>query len=107
MKTTFCAVVAVFFLFCVTSALGQQSAPVLPNTPAPLIMNEHALHAERHELAQEKSLMASDLYAYAQGEQPLWQFASDKHVTPLGDIARELRKEHENAPKAEVIWENQ
>jgi hypothetical protein len=106
MKTIFRAVVAVFFLFA-ASAFGQQAAPVMPNVPVEFTISGNPAHAERHELAQEHTLMASDLYSYAQGEQPLWQFASDKRVTPLGDIARELRKQHDNAPKAEVIWENQ
>jgi hypothetical protein len=107
MKTTLWTVFAVFFLFCVASAFGQQAAPVLPNLPVEFVVPGHPQHAERHDMAQEQSLFASDLYSYAQGEQPLWQFPSDKRVTPLGDIARELRKEHETAKKAEVIWENQ
>ncbi|MGA7906750.1 MAG: hypothetical protein WCA16_05015 [Candidatus Sulfotelmatobacter sp.] len=103
MKTT---LFAVFFLFCIASAVGQTSAPVLPNTPAMMIMSEHPLHASQHDMASEQSLFGSNPYTYAQGEQPLWQFATEKHVTPLGDVARLLRKEHEAARKAEVIWEN-
>ena len=80
---------ALFFLFCVASAFGQTSAPVLPNVSAPMIMSEHPQHASQHDMAQEQSL-----------------FGSDKRVTPLGDIARSLRREHEAARKAEIIWEN-
>jgi hypothetical protein len=97
-----------FFLFCVASAFGQTSAPVLPNVSAPMIMSEHPQHASQHDMAQEQSLFGSNTpYSYAQGEQPLWQFPSDKRVTPLGDVARSLRKEHEAARKAEIIWENE
>jgi len=101
MKTT---LFAVFLLFCVASAFGQAS--VLSNQPAPTVMAEHPQHASQHDMASEQSLLGSNPYTYAQGEQPLWQFPTEKRVTPLGDIARLLRKEHELARKAEVTWEN-
>jgi len=71
-------------------------------------MTDHPLHAEQHDMAPEQTLFAANSpYIFAQGEQPLWQFPTDKRVTPLGDVAREFRKEHEAARKAEVIWVNQ
>lgn len=102
MKTT---VFAAFLLLGAASAWGQ-TAPVTSNQVAPLVMMEHPQRATQHELAAEQSLLGSTPYTYAQGEQPLWQFASEKRVTPLGDIARSIRKDHEMAKKAEVIWEN-
>jgi hypothetical protein len=104
MKTT---LFTVFFLFCVVSAFGQQAAPVLPNQPAALVMTDHPQTASQHDMAHEQNLYGDTPYSYAQGEQPLWQFPTDHRVTPLGDIARSLRKEHATAPKAVIIWEIQ
>lgn len=103
MKTIF---FTLFLLFFAASAFGQ-SAPVLSNQPQMTVITEHPQHASQHDMAQEQSLFGSSPYSYAQGEQPLWQFPMEKHVTPLGDIARSLRKEHEAVRKAEVIWENE
>jgi hypothetical protein len=103
MKTT---LFAVFFLFCAACAFGQ-SAPVLPNVPAMLVMSDHQQHAEQHALASEQSLLGYTPYEWAKGEQPLWEFPTEHRVTPLGDIARNLRKEHETAKKAEIVWDSQ
>jgi hypothetical protein len=102
MKTT---LFVLFFLFCVASAFGQV-ASAISSQPSGVVMAEHPLHASQHEMRQEESLLGTTPYTYAQGEQPLWQFPSDKRVTPLGDIARAYRKEHETAKRAEIIWEN-
>ena len=43
------------------------------------------------------------------GEMPLWeamQKVPAAPVTPLGDAARELRKEHAAAKKAAIVWKN-
>lgn len=103
MKTT---LIALFLMFCVASAFGQ-TASVLSNNPAPTVMTDHPQHASQHDMATEQTLLGTNNpYSYAQGEQPLWQYPVEKHVTPLGDIARAYRKDHELARKAEVIWEN-
>src|ERR1700685_4171654 len=93
-------VLGFFCLLCAGSALGQ-NAPVLPNTPQPLQMSDHAAHADEHSMRSETSLFGNNShYAYAQGEVPLAELGSPIYHTPLGDIARDFRKEHSVAPKA-------
>lgn len=99
---------AAFVLCCAASAFGQVAASSISSQPSMVVMAEHNEHASQHDMAREQNLFGfTSPYSYAQGEQPLWEFPSDKPVTPLGDIARSLRKEHETAKKAEVIWENE
>ena len=96
-----------FCFTCATLALAQ-SAPVLPNTPQPTVMAEHPLHASQHAMGVETSLLSGtgSSYTYAQGERPLWEFGpSDKRETPLGDVAREYRKDHAVVRKASVSVE--
>jgi hypothetical protein len=95
-----------FFCFlCAGSALAQ-SAPVLSNTPQPLQMTEHPQHADEHDMRPEMTLLGSSShYTYAQGEVPLAELASPIYHTPLGDIARDYRKEHSTAPKAVKVLE--
>jgi hypothetical protein len=48
----------------------------------------------------------SPAYSYAQGEQPLWEFGTDRHDTPLGDVARAFRKDHVLDKKATKVLQN-
>jgi hypothetical protein len=66
----------------------------------------HPSHATQQNMSQEQNLLERSNVVYAQGERPLWEVAPKSHTTPLGDIARALRKEHETAKKADVIWQN-
>jgi hypothetical protein len=63
-------------------------------------ISDHVQHATEHAMGQESSLLGSSAYTYAQGERPLWEFGTDKHETPLGDVARAFRKEHATTAKA-------
>lgn len=58
-------------------------------------------------MAREHSLVGGGTYSYAQGERPLWEFGPVSEPRPLGDIARELRKEKQSAKKAEIVFEKQ
>ena len=94
--------------FLCPSAAFAQSAPVLSNTSAPLVMFEHPQHAAEHAMAQETSLLTSRLspYTFAKGEVPLAELGSPMpYETPLGDVARAYRKEHFDAPKATKVLE--
>jgi hypothetical protein len=103
MKTT---IFALCFL-CATAAFGQ-NAPVLSNNPQLTEVPDHPQHASQHAMGQESSLLGTSSYTYAQGERPLWEFGTDKHETPLGDIARAYRKERAAATvaKATKVSEN-
>jgi len=41
----------------------------------------------------------------AQGERPAWEVMGSAEEMPLGDAAREYRKEQATAEKARIVWE--
>ena len=101
MKTT----IVVLCFLCATAAFGQL-APVLSNVPSPIQMQDHPQHASEHPMALESSLFGlSSPYTYAQGEVPLADLGSPIYQTPLGDIARANKKEHNSAAKAIKVLE--
>jgi hypothetical protein len=93
-----------------SAAFGQTSAAVLSSQPQIFRMTDHPMHAETAPLASEHSLVGGgpDTYTYAHGERPLWEFGpvSDP-PRPLGDIAREYRKEKQAAKKAGTVLDKQ
>jgi hypothetical protein len=103
MKTTF---FALCFL-CATAALGQSvGGQGLSSEIHPIQFLSHPEHASRQSMAPEQNLLDGSDYVYAQGERPLWELAQVSHETPLGDVARLLRKEHAMAKKADIVWNN-
>jgi hypothetical protein len=104
MKTTITAICFAFCFLCATAAFGQ-TASVLSNTPAPTVIPDHPLRATQHDMAHYDNLRGTDAYSFVQGEQPLWQYPSDKRETPLGDIARAYRKDHMVDRKATIVVE--
>ena len=105
MKTT---ILILMILFAAT-AFGQTGVAVLSNQPLILHMPEHPLHAENHSLSRETPLVGGGegSVSYAHGERPLWEFGPISDPVPLGDIARQVRKEKLNAKKAEFVYEKQ
>jgi hypothetical protein len=97
-------IVIAFCLFCATAAFGQV-ASAISNNPQPLILTDHPQRAESHGMAPEDNLRGTGTYSMEHGDQPLWEFPSDKHETPLGDIARAYRKEHALDRKATIVVE--
>jgi hypothetical protein len=99
--------IAAAFVFCMFSATAHaQLAPVLPNVPQVLTMQEHPLHASQHPMGQESSLLNNWTYTYAQGEVPLAELGTLPPQVPLGDVARTYRKEHAKVPKAVLTYES-
>jgi hypothetical protein len=90
--------------FCTTFAFAQNGT-VLNSTPAPFDESGHPQTAMQHPMAQETSLLMTSAYSYAKGEVPLSELASPIYETPLGDIARDLKREHEKTPKAVRVFE--
>ncbi len=93
------------FSLCATAVFGQ-AASVLSNRPQMLQVPDNPAHASQHEMAQEQNILEHSSYTYAQGERPLWEFGPVSQPVPLGDSARALRKQHEAAKKAEIVWQN-
>ena len=53
----------------------------------------------------QRSLFESDSQAFAHGERPAYEIPDLPQPRPLGDVARDYRKEHEKAKKATIVWE--
>jgi hypothetical protein len=106
MKTTMIAVCFLFCLLCVGSAFGQ-TASVLNSDSAMIVVPDHPQRAAQHDMAQYDNLLGNNAYTYAQGERPVWEYAPDKHETPLGDVARAYRQQHAIDRKATIVMEKQ
>lgn len=103
MKTT----LLVLLILAGTAAFGQ-SAGVLSNVPQVISMPEHPMHADVTPMASEHFLVGGGTYTVAHGERPLWEFGPvSEPARPLGDVARDVRKEKESARKAEITLEKQ
>jgi hypothetical protein len=102
----------VLCLACATAAFGQSVAggstglAAVSSEPQPIQMMTHPQHAAEKPMASEQSLLGNSTYSYARGERPLWEVAPVVKVTPLGDSARDLKKEHLAAKKASKVFEN-
>ncbi len=88
MKTLLCALCLLF-----ATAAFAQNAPILSNLPQPVVMMDHPQRAAQHSMAQETTLLDTSVYTYAKGEVPLSELGFIEHETPLGDVARAVRKE--------------
>jgi len=94
-------------LLAVPAALGQNVGSISSQV-VPVYVPDHPQHAEQHSMATEHSLVGSnETYSYAQGERPLWEFGPFTEPTPLGDVAREVRKEKLSTKKATIVFEKQ
>jgi len=104
MKTIF----LLLCFLCATLSFGQTSVAINPmvNEPQMVTFFSHQSHAIQQSISQEQNLLERSGFTYAQGERPLWEVAPKSQATPLGDVARALRKEHETAKKADIIWQN-
>ena len=65
---------------------------------------DHSLRAASHGLATEHDLRGIGGVEMAHGERPAWEVLSPAAETPLGDVARDYRKEHAVAKKACIVW---
>jgi hypothetical protein len=92
------------FLFVATAGFGQ--AGVLGGRAQQLVLEEHPERAEQHEMRRQENLLEHSQFSYEKGERPLWEFGAGPAPRPLGDVAREFRKQHALLKKADIIWEN-
>jgi hypothetical protein len=98
----------VLFFLSATVAFGQASAGAGALSAEPVVIQfaGHAEHASYQGMGQEQNLFQQSSNTQAHGVRPLWEFAVPSLVTPLGDSARVLRKEHADAKKAGIVWSN-
>ncbi len=100
-------IISVLFLFCATAAFAQAYGTVLSNQPIIMEIPSHTEHASMHPLAAPQYILETSVPSYAQGIQPLWEFPLMSDAMPLGDVARELRRQHAFAKKAEKVLSDQ
>ena len=104
MKTT----LFVLCLLCATGAFAQGGlqGSVLSGEPSVFRTPSHVEHASQQTMTQGQSLLEASGSSYAHGERPLWEFAPQTTPAPLGDSARALRRQHAEAKKAAIVWNN-
>lgn len=102
---TLLSVLVVCVIGCV-GAMGQVAMSAMNGQPQMLEFPDYAQHASQTGMAQTHDLMERSGTSSAHGDRPLWEFMPEPHVTPLGDSARVVRKEHAKAKKAVVVWSN-
>jgi hypothetical protein len=95
----------VFCLLATTAAFGQYSG-YISATPQPYHSPDHSAHASYSSMASEQSVVGGGAYTIGQGDRPASDFPQLAQI-PLGDAARELKKQHEQVKKARVVWTNQ
>jgi hypothetical protein len=93
-------------LICTANAFGQIAASVISAEPQRIEVPSHEQHALQHSIGEEKSLLITSSNVSARGVRPLWELAPVKYEVPLGDTARMLKKQHDSAKKADIVWEN-
>jgi hypothetical protein len=100
--------IAVAALLCAVCAYAQNygTPGVLNSQPVGVNFASNPRHAAEVPLAREQSLLAGTNFVYAKGERPLWEFGDSRSAESLGEAARRLKKEHEQAKKAEIVWVN-
>jgi hypothetical protein len=105
MKITLCVIGILCFA---GMAFGQaaSTASALSAEPTIYEFQSHAGHAAQQGMGQQQDIMERSLNVQAHGVRPLWEVATPAYVTPLGDSARLLKKEHMSAKKAEIVWNN-
>lgn len=74
--------------------------------PQMLVLGDNPEHAYQTPMASGQDLLEHGGSVSAHGERPLWEVMPETQKRPLGDIARELKLEHESARKAVIVWTN-
>ena len=105
MKTGF-----LLFVVCIGGAtvVSAQSigAALGSGQPQMIVLEENPQHASQMPMAVEHDLREQGGTSWARGERPLWEVMPEVPRIPLGDVAREFKKEHEAVRKAPFTWVN-
>ena len=98
LKTT----ILVLCVLSAAAAFGQSTAGAgaISADIQPLRMSDHPQRAMLQQPTQTVSLLEGSAATFGTGERPLWEFATAKTETPLGDVARAFRKDHAQVKKA-------
>jgi hypothetical protein len=99
----------ILFVLCLLStaaAFGQLGVNSVNNQPQSYQFQSHPSHADYAPMSAERSVLPSTTFLSAQGERRPSDFPQAEAM-PLGTIARELRKQHDELKKSRVVWINQ
>jgi hypothetical protein len=91
---------------CAAGAAGQMRGASISAEPQALNVPDHPAFASQASMGMERDIMGHSGATSGHGEVPLWEAMPETRVTPLGDLARAIRKEHTNARKAVIVWKN-
>jgi hypothetical protein len=98
----------ILFVVCLlsTSAAFAQYANHLSSEPQIYQTPDHPAHASYAAGLDERGIVGGGGSTYAQGDRPAWDFPQAAPV-PLGDSARELKKQHALLlKKSRYVWIN-
>lgn len=98
-------ILLVLLLLSTSAAFGQYMVNHLDSQVQIYKPPEHPAQAFYAPMQGERSLVGGGSATYAQGDRPFSDFPQAAAV-PLGDAARELRKQHAQVKKARIVWEN-
>ncbi len=85
-------------------AFGQLYEHYQSTIPGPAMESTVQMPDHSQPIIQ-RSLFANSSVTFAHGERPAYEILSLLQPRPLGDVARDYRKEHEKARKATIVWE--
>ena len=83
-------------------ALGQNYQSTIIPSPA---MDSTVQMSDHYQPIIQRSLFASSSETVAHGERPAFEIPGLPQPRPLGDVARDYRKEHAKVKKATIVWE--
>ena len=98
----------IFLMVCLLSAsaaFGQNYVGYLNSEPQVYHAPDHPAHASYAPIAQETNIAGGGSVSIASGEKPASDFPQMVPM-PLGDAARELKKQRAQLKKARKVWEN-
>lgn len=95
----------VVLLLSTSAAFGQYVANHIDSQVQVYNIPDHPAHASYAHISDGSSIVGGGAVSFGQGERPFSDFPQAAPV-PLGDSARELKKQHARLKKARVIWEN-
>jgi hypothetical protein len=96
----------VLTIFVTTAAFAQIGGASVSAEPQIYHSPEHVAHAGFQPMASEVSIYPGTSYTSAQGDRPASDFPQIASAS-LGDIARELKKQHTLVKKSDTVWVNQ
>jgi len=101
----------ILFVLCLlstTAAFAQYygGSSTINSEPRLYSFPSHPGNAAYAPMSQERNILAATSYNSVQGERRPSDFPQAEAV-PLGDVARELRKQHAELKKSRVVWINQ